>query len=139
MISLSLFPVLCAVVAGNIFNFASLLLLTLRIDDPVDASPAHLFCGFWGLIASGNTPFQRYSTCPQFNLNTSLLTTYYVGLLATQDNVIEVYGQDQGHHYGLFLGVIIWWLLFMFTLFNEIISGVVFRNIKIIFHTFIYY
>ncbi len=42
-----------AVVAGNMFNLTSLLLLALRIDDPVDAAPAHLACGFWGLMASG--------------------------------------------------------------------------------------
>lgn len=30
-----------------------LLKLRLQIDDVVDASPVHLFCGFWGLIAAG--------------------------------------------------------------------------------------
>ena len=30
-----------------------MLLQKLRIDDPVDASPVHGFCGAWGLIAAG--------------------------------------------------------------------------------------
>ena len=29
------------------------LLVALKIDDVVDASPVHLFCGVWGAIATG--------------------------------------------------------------------------------------
>ncbi len=29
------------------------LLCRLRIDDPLDASPIHLFCGMWGLFSTG--------------------------------------------------------------------------------------
>ena len=29
------------------------LLVSLKIDDVVDASPVHLFCGIWGTIATG--------------------------------------------------------------------------------------
>ena len=32
---------------------ASMLLQKLHIDDPVDASPVHGFCGAWGVIAAG--------------------------------------------------------------------------------------
>ena len=31
----------------------SQLLLYLRIDDVVDASPVHFFCGMWGTLAAG--------------------------------------------------------------------------------------
>lgn len=29
------------------------MLISLRIDDVVDASPVHLFCGIWGTMAAG--------------------------------------------------------------------------------------
>ena len=29
------------------------MLLKLKIDDVVDASPVHLFCGIWGTLAAG--------------------------------------------------------------------------------------
>ena len=38
---------------GVVYQAASMLLQKLRIDDPVDASPVHGFCGAWGLIAAG--------------------------------------------------------------------------------------
>eukprot|EP00005_Dracoamoeba_jomungandri_P010188 CAMPEP_0174269910 /NCGR_PEP_ID=MMETSP0439-20130205/42684_1 /TAXON_ID=0 /ORGANISM="Stereomyxa ramosa, Strain Chinc5" /LENGTH=220 /DNA_ID=CAMNT_0015358927 /DNA_START=56 /DNA_END=719 /DNA_ORIENTATION=- len=57
--------------------FAALLLVFLRIDDPVDAAPVHLFCGAWGVFA--------------------------VGLFAWQDNVEDSYGVDTDD-FGLFIG-----------------------------------
>ena len=30
-----------------------MLLQKLKIDDPVDASPVHGFCGIWGVLACG--------------------------------------------------------------------------------------
>ena len=38
---------------GFVYQAASMLLQKLHIDDPVDASPVHGFCGAWGLIAAG--------------------------------------------------------------------------------------
>ena len=46
-----------------------MLLQKLKIDDPVDASPVHGFCGIWGVLACGFfdwgkgvvTCFQLYS------------------------------------------------------------------------------
>lgn len=35
------------------YNFASAMLLKLQIDDPLDASPIHGFCGLWGVLAVG--------------------------------------------------------------------------------------
>lgn len=32
------------------FKFGTVVLLRLRIDDPVDAAPLHLGCGIWGHI-----------------------------------------------------------------------------------------
>lgn len=31
---------------------SSMLLVKLKVDDPVDASPVHGFCGVWGCIAA---------------------------------------------------------------------------------------
>lgn len=41
------------VIAGLIYFGASNLLVKLRVDDVVDASPVHFFCGIWGVIAPG--------------------------------------------------------------------------------------
>ena len=40
-------------VGSIVFYAASQLLLKYHIDDVLNASPVHLFCGFWGLIATG--------------------------------------------------------------------------------------
>ena len=36
-----------------VYYGSSQLLLKLKIDDPLDASPVHFFCGMWGVLASG--------------------------------------------------------------------------------------
>jgi len=41
------------VIAGFVYYGASKLLIKLEIDDVVDASPVHLCCGAWGVIAAG--------------------------------------------------------------------------------------
>mmetsp|Transcript_28080 Transcript_28080/g.41750 ORF Transcript_28080/g.41750 Transcript_28080/m.41750 type:complete len:470 (-) Transcript_28080:339-1748(-) len=40
-------------IGGVIYYFSALLLLRLQIDDVVNASPVHMFCGVWGVLASG--------------------------------------------------------------------------------------
>ena len=40
-------------IGGFVYQAASMLLQKLQIDDPVDASPVHGFCGAWGVIAAG--------------------------------------------------------------------------------------
>ena len=40
-------------IAAFVYQGASMLLQKLKIDDPVDASPVHGFCGAWGLLAAG--------------------------------------------------------------------------------------
>ena len=40
-------------IGGFIYQAASMLLKKLKIDDPVDASAVHGFCGAWGLLAAG--------------------------------------------------------------------------------------
>merc|ERR1712070_338051 len=47
-----------------------------KIDDPLDASPVHMFCGAWGVIS--------------------------VGLFATKYNVEQAYGTSED--YGIFYG-----------------------------------
>jgi len=36
-----------------VYQGSSMLLQKLKIDDPVDASPVHGFCGIWGALAAG--------------------------------------------------------------------------------------
>lgn len=40
-------------VGAIIYMGSARLLLHLRIDDPLDASPVHFFCGAWGVFSSG--------------------------------------------------------------------------------------
>jgi len=40
-------------IGALVYQGASMLLQKLKIDDPVDASPVHGFCGVWGLLAAG--------------------------------------------------------------------------------------
>ena len=61
---------------GPILIGSSSLLVRLRIDDPLDATPVHLFCGLWG--------------------------TFAVSLFANKNHVEQVYGES--NVYGLFLG-----------------------------------
>jgi len=45
--------VLIGFIGAFVYYGSSKLLLKLKIDDPLDASPVHFFCGAWGVIASG--------------------------------------------------------------------------------------
>ena len=40
-------------IGGLVYQASSMLLQKLKIDDPVDASPVHGFCGIWGVLAAG--------------------------------------------------------------------------------------
>jgi Amt family ammonium transporter len=40
-------------IGGAVYYGASKMLLMLKIDDPLDASPVHFFCGMWGVISTG--------------------------------------------------------------------------------------
>ncbi|CAM9252963.1 unnamed protein product [Phaeothamnion confervicola] len=54
-------------VAGCIYFVGSKLILRLRIDDVVDATPVHLFSGLWGVLAVGlfATPNNYQETYPE--------------------------------------------------------------------------
>jgi len=45
--------VVIGLVGAFVYQGASMLLVKLQIDDPVDASPVHGACGIWGTIAAG--------------------------------------------------------------------------------------
>jgi Amt family ammonium transporter len=45
--------VLTGIVAVPVYLLSSKMLVKLKIDDAIDASPVHLFCGFWGCLAVG--------------------------------------------------------------------------------------
>jgi len=45
--------VVIGVCGGLVYFGSSLLLVKLKIDDVVDASPVHMFCGAWGTLAAG--------------------------------------------------------------------------------------
>jgi len=64
-------------VGGFVYYGSSSLLKKLQIDDPLDASPVHFFCGIWGVLS--------------------------VGLFAEKEYVGSVYGQDPDA-YGAFMG-----------------------------------
>ena len=71
--------VIIGFIGAFVYFASSRLLLRLKIDDPLDASPVHLFCGIWGVIASG--------------------------LFANKEFTNSVYGTDYGENdYGLFMG-----------------------------------
>ncbi|CAE7209121.1 amtB [Symbiodinium microadriaticum] len=40
-------------IGALVYQGSSMLLQKLKIDDPVDASPVHGFCGIWGVLAAG--------------------------------------------------------------------------------------
>jgi len=67
-------------IGGWVYLASSWLLLRLRIDDPLEASPVHFFCGAWGVLAAG--------------------------LFSTRDNLMRAYGRPQGHssNFGLLYG-----------------------------------
>jgi len=44
---------LTGLIAAPVYYGSSKMLLKLRIDDPLDASPVHFFCGIWGVLAVG--------------------------------------------------------------------------------------
>merc|ERR1711934_1289733 len=41
------------VIGAFVYRYSSKLLIRLQIDDVINASPVHFFCGIWGLIATG--------------------------------------------------------------------------------------
>lgn len=45
--------VVIGIVGAFVYTFASKLLHRLQIDDPLDASPVHFFCGMWGVLSVG--------------------------------------------------------------------------------------
>ena len=69
--------VIIGIIAAAVYQGSSKLLLKLKIDDPLDASPVHFFCGAWGLLSAG--------------------------LFATQTNTVASYGVSEDD-YGAFYG-----------------------------------
>ncbi len=49
----SMGAVLVGVCGGIVYILAAKGMLKLKIDDPLDATPVHLFGGIWGLLAPG--------------------------------------------------------------------------------------
>lgn len=44
---------LIGLIAAPVYYGASTMLKKLKIDDPLDASPVHFFCGMWGVLSVG--------------------------------------------------------------------------------------
>jgi len=80
-------------IGGMIYVGSHYLLLRLNIDDPLDASPVHGFCGIWGCLCSA--------------------------IFGTADNMATVYGVaewDQGNQFGIqFVGALVIFLWAFFT------------------------
>lgn len=70
-------------IAAFVYTGSSWLLKRLKIDDVIDASPVHYFCGMWGLIATGLFASDK------------LLAGHAAGLF---------YGGGDGHSAGMLLG-----------------------------------
>ena len=45
--------ILIGIIGGLVYRYSAKLLLHLQIDDVINASPVHFFCGVWGLLATG--------------------------------------------------------------------------------------
>jgi len=66
-------------IAAPVYYGSSVMLKMLKIDDPLDASPVHFFCGMWGVISCG--------------------------LFATKDFLMDAYTvMDEQTDYGAFYG-----------------------------------
>lgn len=68
--------IICGFVGAFVFIGASVLLVKLKIDDPLEAAPMHGFCGAWGCL--------------------------YVGFMAAPHYVAQAY--NAGADYGVFYG-----------------------------------
>ena len=53
--------VLIGFMGAFVYYGSSKMLLKLKIDDPLDASPVHFFCGAWGVIAAGLFARQEFT------------------------------------------------------------------------------
>ena len=66
--------VLTGFIGAFFYQAASMLLVRLKIDDPVDASAVHGACGLWGLLAAGlfdwGKGFDHYHGCSGFGCMT---------------------------------------------------------------------
>jgi len=51
---------LIGAIGAPVYYFSSMLLKKLKIDDPLDASPVHFFCGAWGVISVGFFADDKY-------------------------------------------------------------------------------
>lgn len=40
-------------IGGAVYYASSTLIKRFQIDDPLDASPIHFFCGIWGVLSAG--------------------------------------------------------------------------------------
>eukprot|EP00232_Nephroselmis_pyriformis_P019752 CAMPEP_0182887736 /NCGR_PEP_ID=MMETSP0034_2-20130328/21005_1 /TAXON_ID=156128 /ORGANISM="Nephroselmis pyriformis, Strain CCMP717" /LENGTH=471 /DNA_ID=CAMNT_0025021115 /DNA_START=27 /DNA_END=1442 /DNA_ORIENTATION=- len=69
--------IIIGLISAPVYYFSSMLLKKMQIDDPLDASPVHFFCGAWGVLSAG--------------------------LFATEANTMNAYGtssKDWGAFYG---------------------------------------
>jgi Amt family ammonium transporter len=51
-------------IGGMVYVGSSRLMLKLKIDDPLDATAVHFFCGMWGLLAGGFFAVPEYTGGP---------------------------------------------------------------------------
>eukprot|EP00193_Tetraselmis_chui_P002035 CAMPEP_0177760892 /NCGR_PEP_ID=MMETSP0491_2-20121128/5513_1 /TAXON_ID=63592 /ORGANISM="Tetraselmis chuii, Strain PLY429" /LENGTH=448 /DNA_ID=CAMNT_0019276829 /DNA_START=9 /DNA_END=1355 /DNA_ORIENTATION=+ len=52
--------VIIGAIGASVYYYSAMLLRKLRIDDPLEASPVHFFCGMWGVIAVGLFATEEY-------------------------------------------------------------------------------
>lgn len=66
------------VIGGLVYYGSSKMLLMMKIDDPLDASPVHFFCGAWGVISCGLFATQ-YNLAAAFGINNDEYGLFYGG------------------------------------------------------------
>jgi Amt family ammonium transporter len=54
--------VIIGVLGGFVYYGSSMMLQKMKIDDPLDASPVHFFCGMWGVVSTGLFA-TKFNTC----------------------------------------------------------------------------
>jgi len=69
-------------IGGIILVAASKLLEILKVDDPVDASPVHGFCGIWGCLAVGIFATDDLKTLAGYSVNDGTFAIQLVGVLS---------------------------------------------------------
>eukprot|EP00434_Breviolum_minutum_P036556 symbB.v1.2.032390.t1/scaffold3856.1/size95938/8 len=90
-------------IGGIVYQGSSMLLQKLKIDDPVDASPVHGFCGIWGVLACGTAIGAQFILVCMVIVWSGILSAIIFALLKLTGTLrvseeVEDVGMDSHHH-----------------------------------------